>query len=164
MKILIALVLCCFLVLLLIGCNTVHKSVQSVKLSTDSTVVSKNEASAVLTKDSSGTKTEHNEYQRETVYEYDTVYRVIKGDLRKVYVPRIVKVYENGTFTKREASYRKSTDSVVAKQTDSAKVIRTSEAHSLQKKSSRVPIGLIIVSGIVFLLLLIFFIVTRRTL
>lgn len=156
MKLLVAFILICFAILLFISCNSVRKNQQSSKSITDSSHLSTNETTSVASHDSSGTKTEHADYEKETVYEYDTGYRVVKGDLVRVYVPRIVKVYENGSFTKREDAAKKSTDSVEIRHTESTDVIRTSEAHSSEKNSSRMPIGLIVTAGVVFILLAIF--------
>lgn len=153
MKIVIAFVIISFAILLLIGCNTVRKTVDTQKSTTDSVSVTKTESVLKAASDSTGTKTEYAGYNKETVYEYDTVYRVVKGDLVRVYVPRIVKVYENGSFTKRETAGKKSTESVVIRQVDSTSLIRTSESKAVEKKSSRMPIGLIITVGIVLLVL-----------
>lgn len=163
MKLLVAFVFISFAILLCISCNTVRKNRQSAKSSTDSTHVSKAETTATAHLDSSGTKSEHGGYEKETVYEYDTVYRVVKGDLVRVYVPRIVKVYENGTFTKRETAAKKSSDSVALSQVDSTRVMRTSEAKSLEKKSLRMPIGLIIGGAVALVLIACFAIYLKNS-
>lgn len=162
MKILIAFVLVSLAVLLLISCNTVRKSVQKEKSSSDSTGVSTSEAASRSTYDSSGSRMKTGDYEKETIWAYDTVYNVIKGDTVRVYVPRIVRVYEKGSFTKIESAGKTVTDSVSFRQLDSTAVMKTSESKVLQRKSSRVPVALIIAGVIALAVVVCFTIFIKR--
>jgi cobalamin biosynthesis Mg chelatase CobN len=138
-------------------CNTVHKSTQSLKQITASVHVVKSETAAVSKKDSAGTKSEAGNYEKETVYQYDTVYQIIKGDTVLKYIPRIVKVYEKGAYQKQETATQSNYDSTGHKASDSVKLTAKTEVKNTDKKSSRLPIGLII--GVVALLAVVFVVV-----
>jgi hypothetical protein len=144
MKYITGYILTSFLILLLIGCNSVHKTTNAIKESIDSSHVAASESAQVSKRDSMSSKTEAGGYERETVYHFDTVYQVVKGDTVLRYVPRIVKVYEKGNYTSAETTARHDSDSNTARRKDSTVLAKKTEAKQTDKQSSRVPAALII--------------------
>ena len=134
---------------LLLSCNSVKKTTSTVKTNTDSVQVSKTDATEVSKKDSAGTKSETGNYQKETIYHYDTVYIIKDGIPIVKYVPRIVKVYEKGNYVTNETATKTSIDSSVLKQSDSTKLEKKVVVRETDKKSSRMPLLWLVIACVV---------------
>lgn len=145
-----------FLQLLLVNCSTVHKTFSKEKVNSDSVSVVKTVQSKLSKFDSTSKKVVTADYNKETIYQYDTIYQQVQGKTVLKYVPRKVIVYENGKFTKEKDVQKKTYDSTTQKSFDSTKVATSSLKIQEDKKTSRLSFwaivcGILLIIGFVLI-------------
>ena len=144
------------------SCSSVKKTVHKEQVKIDSVHILKRDSTTLKKVDSTGSKTETATYKRWTEYLYDTLY--LPGDTIVEYIPRLIRAYEEGDYSKNETASKSTYDSTSKKVTDSTRLKK--ETKEFEKRVEKYKPSLWIyglcIFGVIVLVVKLYYYLRKR--